>query len=102
MRIMIIELQIIPILIFILSLIGILINRTNIILLLICIEVMLLSISLNFLIISYTIDNILGQITSIYIITVAAIESAIGLSIMIAFYKIRGSIGIRFLNILKG
>ena len=102
MRIMVIELQIIPIFIFLLSLIGILINRTNIILLLICIEVMLLSISLNFLIISFSANSILGQITSIYIITVAAVESAIGLSIMIAFYKIRGSIGIRFLNILKG
>ena len=102
MRIMTIELQIIPILIFSLSLIGIFINRTNIILLLICIEVMLLSISLNFLIISYGIESLLGQIVSIYIITVAAVESAIGLSIMIAFYKIKGSIGIRLLNILKG
>ena len=102
MRIMTIELQIIPILIFSLSLIGIFINRTNIILLLICIEVMLLSISLNFLIISYGIESLLGQIVSIYIITVAAVESAIGLSIMIAFYKIKGSIGIRLLNVLKG
>jgi len=99
---MTIELQIIPILIFSLSLIGIFINRTNIILLLICIEVMLLSISLNFLIISYGIESLLGQIVSIYIITVAAVESAIGLSIMIAFYKIKGSIGIRLLNVLKG
>lgn len=102
MRIMTIELQIIPILIFSLSLIGIFVNRTNIILLLICIEVMLLSISLNFLIISYGIESLLGQIISIYIITVAAVESAIGLSIMIAFYKIKGSIGIRLLNVLKG
>lgn len=99
---MTIELQIIPILIFSLSLIGIFINRTNIILLLICIEIMLLSISLNFLIISYGIESLLGQIVSIYIITVAAVESAIGLSIMIAFYKIKGSIGIRLLNVLKG
>ena len=99
---MTIELQIIPVLIFSLSLIGIFINRTNIILLLICIEVMLLSISLNFLIISYGIESLLGQIISIYIITVAAVESAIGLSIMIAFYKIKGSIGIRLLNVLKG
>lgn len=102
MRIMTIELQVIPIFIFSLSLIGIFINRTNIILLLICIEVMLLSISLNFLIISYTMNSLLGQIISIYVITVAAVESAIGLSIMIAFYKIKGSIGIRLLNVLRG
>ena len=77
-------------------------NQTNIILILICIEVMLLSISLNFLIYAYTLNNILGQLSAIYVITVAAVESAIGLSIMISFYKIKGSISIRFLNILKG
>lgn len=47
-------------------------------------------------------ESILGHIYSIYIITVAAVESAIGLSIMISFYKIKGSISIRFLNLLKG
>lgn len=63
---------------------------------------MLLSISLNFLLHSYVSESFLGQISSIYIITVAAVESAIGLSIMISFYKIRGSIAIRLLNLLKG
>ena len=91
-----------PLIIFILSVIGIIINRSNIILVLICIEIMLLSISLNFLLHSYITESLLGQISSIYIITVAAVESAIGLSIMISFYKIRGSIAIRFLNLLKG
>ena len=99
---MIIELHFLPILIFVLSLLGIMINRTNIILLLICIEMMLLSICLNFLIISHSLNNILGLITVILVITVAAVESAIGLSIMISFYKVKGSINIRFLNILKG
>lgn len=91
-----------PLLMFILSVIGIIINRSNIILVLICIEIMLLSISLNFLLHSYVSESLLGQISSVYIITVAAVESAIGLSIMISFYKIRGSIAIRFLNLLKG
>jgi len=91
-----------PLLMFILSVIGIIINRSNIILVLICIEIMLLSISLNFLLHSYVSESLLGQVSSIYIITVAAVESAIGLSIMISFYKIRGSIAIRFLNLLKG
>ena len=63
---------------------------------------MLLSISLNFLIHSFIINSILGQMCSIYVITVAAVESAIGLSIMISFYKLKGSISIRFLNLLKG
>lgn len=96
------NLNFLPLIIFILAIIGILINRSNIILVLICIEMMLLSISLNFLIHSFTINSILGQMCSIYIITVAAVESAIGLSIMISFYKLKGSISIRFLNLLKG
>nr|CUS58609.1 TPA: NADH dehydrogenase subunit 4L [Podocoryna carnea] len=99
---MILNINFLPIIMFILSIIGILLNRSNIILVLICIEIMLLSVSINFLIHSYILNTILGQISSIYIITVAAVESAIGLSIMISFYKLRGSISIRYLNLLKG
>lgn len=91
-----------PIILFIVSIIGIIINRSNIILILICIEIMLLSVSLNFLLNAFFLNSIIGQISAIYIVTVAAIESAIGLSIMISFYKIRGSIAIRSLNLLKG
>lgn len=95
-------LNFLPLIMFSLSLIGIVINRSNIILILICIEIMLLSVCINFLINSFLIDNLLGQIYSIYIITVAAVESALGLSIMISFYKIKGSISLRLLNLLKG
>lgn len=102
MRIMYLNINFLPLIIFILSFIGIMLNRSNIILILICIEIMLLSISLNFLIHSFIINNLIGQISSIYIITTAAVESAIGLSIMISFYKLKGSISIRFLNLLKG
>lgn len=91
-----------PIFMFVLSLIGILINRTNIILLLVCIEIMLLSVCLNFLIVSLISKSILGVINSLLIVTVAAAESAIGLSIMISFYKVKGSVSIRFLNVLRG
>nr|CUS58571.1 TPA: NADH dehydrogenase subunit 4L [Hydractinia symbiolongicarpus] len=99
---MYLNINFLPLIIFILSFIGIMLNRSNIILILICIEIMLLSISLNFLIHSFIINNLIGQISSIYIITTAAVESAIGLSIMISFYKLKGSISIRFLNLLKG
>ena len=63
------------------------INRTNIILLLISIEIILRSISLNFLIAASSINNFTGLVIAVFIITVAAVESAIGLSIMISFYK---------------
>lgn len=102
MRIMNLSLYFFPLLLFMISIIGIVLNQTNIILVLICIEIMLLSISLNFLIHAFVIDNCLGQLCAIYVITVAAVESAIGLSIMISFYKIKGSVSIRFLNLLKG
>jgi len=102
MGVMFFSIYSLPFLIFILSIIGIIINRTNIILILICIEIMLLSITLNLMIYSITFETVMGHVYSIYIITVAAVESAIGLSIMISFYKIKGSISIRFLNLLKG
>lgn len=96
------SLTVFPFVLFFISILGIIINRTSIILLLISIEIMLLSISLSFLTISLWFNSIIGLIAVIFVITVAAVESAIGLSIMISFYKIKGSISIRFLNLLKG
>ena len=87
---------------FLLSLLGIILNRTNIILLLVCIEIMLLSMTLNFLISTINQETLISQVSAIYIITIAAVESAIGLSIIVTFYKIKGSISLRFINVLKG
>nr|WJJ70240.1 NADH dehydrogenase subunit 4L [Halistemma rubrum] len=89
-------------LLFLISVIGIILNRTHTILILICIELMLLSITLNFIVNTTKLISISGQIYSLYIITVAAVETAIGLSILITFYKIRGSISINLINLLKG
>nr|ALO20798.1 NADH dehydrogenase subunit 4L [Plotocnide borealis] len=97
-----IQLFLLPLIIFMLSILGIMLNRSNIILILICLEIMLLSLALNFLIITCQNFSLFGQVVSLYIITVAAVESAIGLSIMIVFYKIKGSISIKYLNLLKG
>lgn len=88
--------------IFGISIIGIVLNRSHTILILICIELMLLSITLNFVINSVKLENISGQIYGLYLVTVAAVETAIGLSILITFYKIRGSISIKIINLLKG
>ena len=91
-----------PLSLFTISMLGISINRSNIIMILLCFEMMLLSIIVSLLYGSFFYNNNLGQIGSIFIMTMAAIESAIGLSIMIVFSKIKGSITIRFLNLLKG
>ena len=75
---------------------GFVLNRKNIILMLISLEIMLLSITLLILVSSLNFDDILGQIYSIYIISVAGAESAIGLSILVAFYRLRGNITIEY------
>ena len=102
MRVMSLEFYILPLSLFTLSVLGIAINRSNIIMILLCFEMMLLSIIISFLLGAFFLDNSLGQLGSIFIMTMAAIESAIGLSIMIVFSKIKGSVAVRFLNVLKG
>nr|WKK50055.1 NADH dehydrogenase subunit 4L [Eirene ceylonensis] len=96
------EFFILPLFLFVLSMLGISINRSNIIMILLCFEMMLLSIIISLLYGSFYLDNNLGQLGSIFIMTMAAIESAIGLSIMIVFSKLKGSVTIRFLSLLKG
>ncbi len=86
----------IAIILFIIGIIGFILNKKNIILMLISIEIMLLSITFLILITSLNFDDILGQIYSIYIIVIAGAESAIGLGILVAFYRLRGSITIEY------
>ena len=81
---------------FLIGILGFVLNRKNIILMLISIEIMLLSITFLILISSLNFDDILGQIFAIYIITIAGAESAIGLGILVAFYRLRGSIAIQY------
>nr|YP_010394003.1 NADH dehydrogenase subunit 4L [Hyaloperonospora arabidopsidis]DAZ88011.1 TPA_asm: NADH dehydrogenase subunit 4L [Hyaloperonospora arabidopsidis] len=85
---------------FCLGLFGIILNRQNIIIILMSIELLLLSINLNFIYFSIAIDDIIGQIFSLLILTVAAAESAIGLAIMIVFFKLYGDISIYKINLL--
>ena len=68
----------------------------------ICIELILLSINLNLLMSASNLDDILGQIFVIMFLTVAAAETSIGLAILIIYYRIRGTIAIEFINYLKG
>jgi len=81
---------------FLIGSLGFVLNKKNIILMLISIEVMLLSITFLILTSSMSYDDILGQAFSIYIISIAGAESAIGLGILVAFYRLRGTIAIEF------
>jgi NADH-quinone oxidoreductase subunit K len=87
---------------FIIGILGIVINRKNIIVMLMCIELLLLSINLLFIIGSCVLDNIFGEVFALYILVVAASESAIGLSILIAYYRITGTIAVKYINLLRG
>lgn len=86
---------------FCIGLFGIILNRQNIIIILMSIELLLLSINLNFIYFSILIDDIIGQIFSLLILTVAASESAIGLAIMIVFFKLSRDISIYKINLLS-
>jgi NADH-ubiquinone oxidoreductase chain 4L len=86
----------ITLILFLIGILGFILNRKNIILMLISIEIMLLSVTFLILISSLNIDDIMGQVYAIYIIVVAGAESAIGLGILVAFYRLRGSIAIEY------
>nr|YP_010041722.1 NADH dehydrogenase subunit 4L [Cyanophora sudae]QPB15076.1 NADH dehydrogenase subunit 4L [Cyanophora sudae] len=88
--------------IFAISIGGLLLNRKNIIILLISIELMLLAINLQFVIFSVYIDDIIGQICALLILTVAAAESAIGLALLVVYYRVKGTININKINLLHG
>ena len=79
---------------FIIGILGFVLNRKNILVMIFSIEIMLLSITILVLISSSNFDDILGQTYAIYIILLAAAESAIGLGILVAYYRLRGSISL--------
>ncbi len=81
---------------------GIFINRKNVILLLMCIELMLLSVNFNFIAFSRMLNDELGQIFVFFILTVAAAEAAIGLAILVVLFRTRQSINVEELDALKG
>ena len=87
--------------IFFISILGIIFNIRNVLITLMCIELVLLSLNLNFILFSVYLDDFYGQIFSLFILTLAASESAIGLAIIIIYYRLRGSIAINQLPLLK-
>lgn len=80
---------------------GVVLNRTNILAILMSLEIALFSVSLNFLIFSVYLDDIMGQIFAIFILAVAACESSVGLAIILVYYRVRGSIRVDQASLLK-
>lgn len=87
---------------FALSLAGIIVNRKNLVILLMCIELLFLAINTNFVAFAHYFGQASGEIFVFFILTIAASESAIGLAILILLYRQRGSINVDALNMLKG
>jgi NADH-quinone oxidoreductase subunit K len=87
---------------FALSVAGIFLNRKNVILLLMCIELMLLAVNFNFVAFSRFLGDLDGQVFVFFVLTVAAAESAIGLAILVVLFRERRSINVEDLNAMKG
>lgn len=87
---------------FAVSVAGIFLNRKNVILLLMCIELMLLAVNFNFVAFSRFLGDLDGQVFVFFVLTVAAAESAIGLAILVVLFRERRSINVEDLNTMKG
>ena len=87
---------------FCISVAGIFVNRKNVIVLLMCIELMLLSVNINFIAFSHFLQNLDGQVFVFFILTVAAAEAAIGLAILVVLFRNRSTINVADLDTMKG
>ena len=87
---------------FVLGVFGIFLNRKNVIIILMSIELILLAVNINMVAFSSFLNDIVGQVFALFILTVAAAEAAIGLAILVVFYRNRGSIAVEDVNMMKG
>ena len=89
-------------LLFLIGVFGIFLNRKNVIIILMSIELILLAVNINFVSFSYFLGDLTGQIFSLFVLTVAAAEAAIGLAILVCFFRNKGSIAVDDANVMKG
>lgn len=87
---------------FSIGMLGIFLNRKNILIILMSIEIILLSVNINFVAFSQHLNDLMGQIFALFVLTVAAAEAAIGLAILVVFFRNRGSIAVEDVNAMKG
>jgi len=87
---------------FTLGILGIFINRKNVIVILMSVELILLAVNINLVAFSTHLDDLVGQVFALLVLTVAAAEAAIGLAILVVYYRNRGSIAVEDINLMKG
>ena len=87
---------------FTLGIFGIFLNRRNVIIILMAIELMLLAVNINLVAFSTHLQDLVGQVFAMFVLTVAAAEAAIGLAILVVYFRNRGSIAVEDVNMMKG
>jgi NADH-quinone oxidoreductase subunit K len=87
---------------FVIGIFGLFLNRKNIIVLLMSIELILLAVNINLVAFSAYLGDLTGQVFTLFVLTVAAAEAAIGLAILVSFFRSRGSIAVEDANVMKG
>ncbi|MBT3659029.1 MAG: NADH-quinone oxidoreductase subunit NuoK [Rhodospirillaceae bacterium] len=87
---------------FTLGIFGIFLNRKNVIIILMSIELMLLAVNINLVAFSAELGDLVGQIFAMFVLTVAAAEAAVGLAILVVFFRNRGTIAVEDINVMKG
>ncbi|HEY2446307.1 MAG TPA: NADH-quinone oxidoreductase subunit NuoK [Rhizomicrobium sp.] len=87
---------------FTIGVLGIFLNRKNVIIILMSIELILLSVNINFVAFSAWLGNLTGQVFALFVLTVAAAEAAIGLAILVVYFRNRGTIEVETVNLMKG
>ncbi|MEQ8387702.1 MAG: NADH-quinone oxidoreductase subunit NuoK [Alphaproteobacteria bacterium] len=87
---------------FTLGIFGIFLNRKNVIIILMSIELMLLAVNINFVAFSAFLGDLVGQVFAMFVLTVAAAEAAIGLAILVIYFRNRGTIEVENINLMKG
>ena len=87
---------------FVIGIFGLFLNRKNVIVLLMSIELMLLAVNINLVAFSSYLGDLTGQVFTLFVLTVAAAEAAIGLAILVSFFRTRGSIAVEDVNVMKG
>jgi NADH-quinone oxidoreductase subunit K len=88
--------------VFTIGVFGIFMNRKNIIIILMSIELILLAVNINFVAFSVYLGNLVGQVFALFVLTVAAAEAAIGLAILVIYFRNRGTIAVEEVNMMKG
>ena len=87
---------------FTLGIFGIFLNRKNVIIILMSVELILLAVNINLVAFSWQLKDLVGQIFALFVLTVAAAEAAIGLAILVVYFRNRGSIAVEDINVMKG